>query len=97
MEIGVGGWMVVSQERKVRLRWSHRRWQEQRRWKGHLFTSGGRGWTVQFQVAMESWSRESASTFYLLPPTSYFLPPATGVLGSNVFLQVQVGDAARRP
>lgn len=36
MEIGVGGWMVVSQERKVRLRWSHRRWQEQRRWKGHL-------------------------------------------------------------
>lgn len=60
-------------------------------------TSGGIGWTVQFQVAMESWSRESASTFYLLPPTSYFLPPATGVLGSNVFLQVQVGDAARRP
>lgn len=60
-------------------------------------TSGGRGWTVQFQVAMESWSRECASTFYLLPPTSYFLPPATGVLGSNVFLQVQVGDAARRP
>lgn len=36
MEIGVGGWMVVSQERKVRLRWSHRRWQEQRRWKGYL-------------------------------------------------------------
>lgn len=47
--------------------------------------AGGRGWTVQFQVAMESWSRESASTFYL-PPTSYLLPPATGVLGSNVFL-----------
>lgn len=66
--------------------------------EGPPLTSGGRGWTVQFQVAMESWSRESASTFYyLLPPTSYFLPPATGVLGSNVFLQVQVGDAARRP
>lgn len=64
---------------------------------GPPLTSGGRGWTVQFQVAMESWSRECASTFYLLPPTSYFLPPATGVLGSNVFLQVQVGDAARRP
>lgn len=31
-------WMdgVVSQERKVRLRWSHRQWQEQRRWKGYL-------------------------------------------------------------
>lgn len=65
--------------------------------EGPPLTSGGRGWTGQFQVAMESWSRESASTFYLLPPTSYFLPPATGVLGSNVFLQVQVGDAARRP
>lgn len=54
--------------------------------EGPPLTSGGRGWTVQFQVAMESWSRESASTFYLLPPTSYLLPPATGVLGSNVFL-----------
>lgn len=32
-------WMDGGQsgeEGYLRLRWSHRRWQEQRRWKGHL-------------------------------------------------------------